>query len=519
MRRTLFRAGAAGLAGSVVAALAVAAALPASAAPNQYAPSIGTLVGAPASGATNVAFNVKSSGACPAGTTVVNAFIDRPSAGWTEALAIGGNTDVGSINTSGIPMGDTLTGIAQTNGLTLSDGTYDLSLVCYPDSFGSPATGQFDGTFTVTGTNYAFSTPAVPTSSTNLSVTPPSPQNAGTNVTLTATVTSTAAVAGSVTFKDGGTTLGTSPVSGGQASFSTTSLTGGAHTLTAQFVPTDANVVQGSTSNSVSYTINAPAQATTTTLSSSPASPTTADVVSLTATLTPPGATGTVTFKEGATTVGTAPVSGGTASISLTGLSAGGHTYTADYAPSGSFLASSASPYSITVTQFSGVSASENITTTVPAGTLTITAGGTVDLGTLALNSGNSLLVSTPKDINTVTVTDTRSGNVGWTVNGQVSDFSGPGTSKINGENLGWTPRVVSQQPVQNVSAGAAVAPGAGVAVGASTGAGLKTSRVLASAASGGSVGTAQLSAALLLQAPTSTGAGAYNATLTLTAL
>ena len=518
MKRTLFRTGAAGLAGAVVAALAVAGATPASAAPNQYAPSIGTVIGAPASGATNVAFNVKTNADCPAGTTVVNAFIDRPSAGWTEALAIGGNTDVGSISTTGIPMGDTLTGIAQTNGLTLSDGTYDLSLVCYPDSFGTPATGQFDGTFTVTGTNYAFSTPAVPTSTTTLSVSPPSPQDPGTNVTLTANVTSTAAVAGTVNFKDNGTTIGSAPVASGSASFSTNSLAGGAHSLTAEFVPTDANVVQGSTSAAVSYTINSPAQATTTTLSSSPASPTTADVVSLTATLTPATATGTVAFKEGATTVGTATVSGGTASVSLTGLSAGTHTYTADFTPSGNFLASSAAAYSITVTQFTGVSATETITATVPAGTLTITAGGTVDLGTLALNSGNSLLVSTPKDMNTVTVTDTRAGNVGWTVNGQVSDFTS-GSNAINGENLGWTPRVVSQQPVQNVSPGAAVPPGAGVAVGASTGAGLKTARVLATAAPGGSLGTAELTASLLLQAPTSSRAGAYSATLTLTAV
>jgi hypothetical protein len=71
---------------------------------------------------------------------------------------------------------------------------------------------------------------------TTLNVTPSGPQDTGTSVTLEATVSPSAA--GSVQFRDGSTDIG-SPVtlSGGTASTSTSSLTAGAHTLHAVFIP------------------------------------------------------------------------------------------------------------------------------------------------------------------------------------------------------------------------------------------------------------------------------------------
>jgi hypothetical protein len=419
-------------------------------------------------------------------------------------------------------MADNLPGIAQSNGVTLVDGVYNFTLVCGND-LGTVQYGQFEGSYTVTGANYAFNAVAAPASTTTLVVTPGTSAALNAAVTLKATVTSTATVVGSVQFKDGGANLGAAvPVSAGVASFTTTNLTGGPHSLTAEFIPTTPASIAGSTSAATSYTIIAPAAATTTTLSSSPAAPTTADVVSLSASVTPANAVGTVSFKEGATTVGTATVNGGSASVSLTGLAAGAHSYTADFVPTNTanFLASSSSATTVTVTAFAGVQDSESITTKVDAGTLTITAGGpTVDLGTLALNSGNSLLVSTPKDINPVTVTDTRAGNIGWNVNGTVADFTNSAGDKINSANLGWTPKVVASQAVQQVTAGPVVAAGAGVAVGAASTDGLKTARLLGSATVGKSIGTAQLGASLVLQAPTSTKPGQYNTTLTLTAI
>jgi hypothetical protein len=518
LRINFRRAGAIGLAVAVVAGLAVAGASTASAA------SLGSLTGVPATGTINSTFGVVTSGLCPSGTDGLTVLVTNTAAGWTDVPLVGFNdTEINNINTSGLQAADTLASIASGNvpALTLPNGTYNVSLNCRSGLV--DVLGTFDGSFTITGQNYAFNAVAAPASSTALTVTPAGPVNLNDSVVLKATVTSTAPVAGTVQFTADGTALGAPvAVAAGVATLTTTALTGGAHSLTAEFIPTTPASIAASTSAAVPLTVIAPAVATTTTLSSSPSAPTTADVVSLSATVTPANAVGTVAFKEGATTVGTAPVSGGSAAVSLTGLTAGTHSYTADFVPANAanFLASSAPASTVTVTAFAGVSDTESITTKVDAGTLIITAGGpTVDLGTLALNSGNSLLVSAPKDINPVTVTDTRAGNLGWNVNGTVGDFADTAGDKINSVNLGWTPKVIAQQTVQQVTAGPVVAPGAGIAVGGTSTAGLKTPRLLGSAVAGQSIGTAQLGATLVLQAPTSTKPGQYNTILTLTAI
>jgi hypothetical protein len=507
---------------AVGAAVTVAAGLAVVGAGTANAATIGTVTGSPASGLTaSTLFNFKTSSLCPAPADTITGSINGP--GWVNIAAFSANqTNLADSNTSGVPIAETLANTANSNSVALVDGTYTVTLSCV-DSGTFATVADFVGSYTVTGANFAFVAPVAPASTTTLSVSPASPQTIGTPITLTANVTSTVPVAGTVQFKDGTTNLGAPvAVTGGSAVLTTSALTGGPHSLTAAFIPTDPAVVSASTSAAVPFTINAPAQATTVVLSSSPAAPTTADVVSLTATVTPANAVGTVTFKEGTTTVGTATVTGGTASVSLTGLTAGPHTYTADFAGNAAnFLPSTSAPFTITVTAFAGVSDTETITTTIAAGALTITAGGpAVSLGTLTLDPTNTFYTQGPaKDINPVTVTDTRSGNLGWNVNGVVGDFVSGSGSKINSENLGWFPSVVSQQATQLVTKGADVPAGVGIAVGATTGNGLKTPRLLASAAVGKSVGTAVISAKLDLKAPTSTLAGVYTTTLTLTAI
>ena len=60
---------------------------------------------------------------------------------------------------------------------------------------------------------------------------------------------------------------------------------------------------------------------------------------------------GLVSFFEGGTLVGTSPLTGGKATKSLSGLSAGAHTYVAKYVPSGSstFVASQSAPVTVNV--------------------------------------------------------------------------------------------------------------------------------------------------------------------------
>lgn len=537
MKRSLLRGSVLALAGSVVAALAVAT--PATALPLPgTGPLLGTATGSPLTGSVLNQARVITSAPCPTGTGAIDLFIDNAAAGFSAVVVTGADpTAVAGINTTGVLFGNSLANVAANEGKILINGTYDLTVNCSDGLGGS--TGHFDASLVISGgatptaqgTTFTFNVPALPTTSTVLTVSPAGPVTLGASVTLTATVSATGVTpAGSVQFKSGTTNVGAAvPVgAGGVATLTTNALPPGANqALTAVFTPAAPATTQGSTSNTVTFTVNAPAQATTLTLASSPAAPTTADVVTVTANVSSTTAVnvGRVTFTE--TTAATptpqiANVVAGVATISVVGLSAGSHTFSAAYADNGTpqqFLPSGPVTITITVVAFTGASDTENITTTVAAGTITLTAGGTVNLGTLALNAANTLLTAGPVAMNNVTVTDTRAGNLGYTVSGQVTDFSGPGTSKINGENLGWAPKLISTSSPTGISAGPVVAPGNGVAVGATTGAGLKTSRILAQAAAGSGLGTSIYSADLTLQAPTTTTAGVYNATLTLTAL
>ena len=167
------------------------------------------------------------------------------------------------------------------------------------------------------------------------------------------------------------------------------------------------------------------------------------------------------------------------------------------------------------------LSAVETLKATVVSGTLTITVGsGDVDLGPAVLDSGNSELSTSPTDLLPVTVTDTRSNDPGYSVTAAASDFTSDSGATINAGNLGWQPRVVTQQANQAISAGPLVSPPeTPLSPGDSGEIGLRVPQLLAQASAGRGRGTAELTAALLLHAPTSTPAGQYRATLTLTVI
>jgi hypothetical protein len=93
---------------------------------------------------------------------------------------------------------------------------------------------------------------------------------------------------------------------------------------------------------------------TSTLLSASTTTPTFGQQIVLTATLIPslvgtltPG--GTVTFKDGGTSIGTGSVSGGVATLNITSLGVGSHSITAVYAGDTNFLTSTSSALGVTV--------------------------------------------------------------------------------------------------------------------------------------------------------------------------
>src|SRR5207248_11307292 len=104
------------------------------------------------------------------------------------------------------------------------------------------------------------------TTTTLRSSTNPSPL--GRPITFTAMISSTAGTpTGTVTFKDGATTLGTGTLnSSGQATYSTSSLTADTHSITASY-DGDTNFAT-STSTAVSQVVNNLVSTTTTLLSS-----------------------------------------------------------------------------------------------------------------------------------------------------------------------------------------------------------------------------------------------------------
>ena len=172
-------------------------------------------------------------------------------------------------------------------------------------------TAQYGGDTNYSGSvSTAVSQVVNPTTSTVTLTSLPNPSTFGTSVTLTATVTSGAT--GSVTFHEGGTTLGTGTITIGIATLAIRSLAGGTHSITAQYGG-DTNY-SGSVSTAVSQVVNP--TTSTVTLTSLPNPSTFGTSVTLTATV-PSGATGSVTFHEGATTLGTGTITGGLATLAI----------------------------------------------------------------------------------------------------------------------------------------------------------------------------------------------------------
>jgi hypothetical protein len=169
-------------------------------------------------------------------------------------------------------------------------------------------------------------------------------------VTFTATVTTPATATGTVTFYAGAQTLGSSALSGGTASFTST-LPAGSYQITAAYSG-DGNFL-ASTSGPITQGVAAAPG--TVTLTSSPNPSVYSYQLTLTVAL-PPTATGTVTFLDGATTLGTAPLVGSAATFQTSTLTAGTHTLTAQYSGDANFQPGTSQPLSQVVNQDGTVS-------------------------------------------------------------------------------------------------------------------------------------------------------------------
>jgi hypothetical protein len=231
------------------------------------------------------------------------------------------------------------------------------------------------------------------------------PSTTGQAITFTATLSASAPGSGmptgTVTFVDGATTLATAPLNSGSASYTTSTLSTGTHAITTSYIG-DGNFA-GSTSNTVSQTVNQTLVGTTTMLASSLNPSGTGQAVTLTATVTSNSGsgtpTGTVTFLDGAATLGAGSISAGTATFTTSALGAGTHLISAAYSGDTTFGSSTSNTVSQTVTS-TAVGTTTTLTSSPNssyfgqavtfAATVTPTSGSGTPTGTVAFVDGAS---------------------------------------------------------------------------------------------------------------------------------
>lgn len=255
--------------------------------------------------------------------------------------------------------------------------------------------------------------------------------------------------------------------------------------------------------------VDGPAQKTATT-TSVVASGTTSTAVTLTATVSPAEATGTVTFKNGGTAIGDpVAVTGGAASVQVSGLSPStAYEFTADYSGDSSHQPSSGSASVTTPAVVAADTATATATVTVPVAASQAPTGlkisvepGAVTLTGPAERAAGQAWTATGQ-LGNVTVNDDRQDATSgaWTLNGKSSAFTS-GTNTIAASNLGWTPSKVT-------------GPGSAGA----TATDLSSDKPLAAGTATTDPNAATtVGAGLTLVVPATAANGAYTATLTLT--
>ena len=274
----------------------------------------------------------------------------------------------------------------------------------------------------------------------------------GDPVTFTATVPFGAT--GSVTFMDGVNTLGTGTINGGQATFSTSALTAGSHSITAVYGG-DANYT-GSTSSAVTQTVNQ--ASSTTSVASSASTSTYGASVTFTATVTS-DASGTVTFMDGTNTLGTGTISSGQATFTTVALTGGSHSITAVYGGDANYTGSTSSAITQTVSQASSttsLASSANPTTagTAVTFTATVTSGAT---GTVTFMDGSTTLFMatiTGGQATFITSTLTAGSHSITAVYGGDTNYASSTSAAIT-QTVAAAPLVTSNPTGQTVNAGA----------------------------------------------------------------
>jgi len=223
---------------------------------------------------------------------------------------------------------------------------------------------------------------------------------AGVSVTFTSVVSRADGLipTGTITFMDGTAAIGTATLNGsGTAALTTSALAGGSHSISATYGG-DANDLTSS-SGTVSQTVQPIATTSTIAAASNPIAAGAA--LQLTATVAQSGSTGaggaftgTVTFFDGGTSIGTATISAaGAATLSVSSLNVGAHTLSASYGGNANYVAStSASIGETVISAITSTALTSNVAPSIAGGPVTLTAAvtgaGGIPTGTVTFLSG-----------------------------------------------------------------------------------------------------------------------------------
>ena len=444
--------------------------------------------------------------------------------------------------------------------------------------FNGTNTAQYDSAdIVISGSTWTLVPNPTQTISTTtaLSASPANPDITAANpapVTLTTTVTPASAIPagyiggiGTVVVKDGATVVDTEIIAPSSASpyTVTTNLSLGnpsTHSYTATFTPFNGTALLGSASTALPYTVSVPLPTANTTLAAvwqpfaGGSTPThfSGNVTGNGAT-PPPVTAGTVNlFDNGSSTpLNSSPLTvgaGGAFSADIIIATAGPHSVVATFTDPGVYVPSNSSPVTQTLgtdpnatcaapghptTGAGSCTDPQTITGTVPAGTLAVstpyTAAHPFNVGTLALDGSGTILTShalfggaglDPTNANAdIIVTDTRAGNLNWTLQAQSTNLQDATSDVINGQNVGLTG--LGSHPAPGFNTGGLVgfdnpaANGVAPADPGNLGLGGSIKHDVAQATHG--IGTVGIYGTLTLNAPTSTPAGIYTGTLTFT--
>lgn len=162
------------------------------------------------------------------------------------------------------------------------------------------------------------------------------PSIIGSQITFTAALTPSAGT-GSIQFLDGATPISTSiPLSNGSASFSTSTLALGTHSITARY--TGNNTLGASVSSALTQAVTRPNASISISLTAGANPAAIGAALTFSASVAPASATGTIIFFDGTTPIsGNLPLISGTAAFTTSELSAGSHSISAQYSGDDTF--------------------------------------------------------------------------------------------------------------------------------------------------------------------------------------